>query len=129
VREEPNTQILSDIDDETATLVDAMESHRNSAVPAPLQPSKEDATNPASLALARLVYRELVNDSPNNSLAFLISQDADFVRTVARAARDSGEDNLTIIFRHKQILSIQSHWMELISTRVKRYTYLTSKLI
>jgi hypothetical protein len=117
--------LLLDIDDDTVFIVDALESGRNADVPAPSRTmSKDRTTNQASLALARLAYRELVDDYTDNSLAFLTTEDADFVRTAARAAKEEAEVDtpFSIVYRGKQMTCIPSHWIELISARVKRST-------
>jgi hypothetical protein len=122
VNEEQNSSLLSDFDHDAVTLVDAMESRRGSFEPTSRTESKSSMPNGASLALARLVYRELVNDCRDNSLAFLTTEDAEFVNTAARAAKGASEVGapFSIEYRDKKIQYIPSHWMELISVEIKR---------
>ena len=125
--EERDNVLLSDVEDDTITIVDTLESRRNSVVPTALRTMSTDlTTNLPPLALARFVYRELVGDSTDNNLAFLTTEDADFVSTAARAAKEEVKTHspFTIVYMKKGISHIPTHWIELISERVKRFTHL-----
>jgi hypothetical protein len=119
--EQRNSLLLSEIDDDAVTLVDAFGSRRSSSIRSRTV-SNSSMTNRASLALARLVYEELVHDYTENTLNFLTSEDAEFVNAVARASKAASEVGgpFSVVYRRKEMTYIPSHWMELISTEVKR---------
>jgi len=122
--EERNSTLFADIDEDTVTLVDALESRCNSLVLAPSRTvSKSSMTSRASLALIRLVYRELVDNDANASLAFLTAEDADFVNKAARASKEASENGEPFVLgiTEKQIGYIPNHWIELVSTQIQRF--------